>query len=62
MGRRREYHAHLVGWERGMGLSKTVTDAALLFKRRTPRLYRSIRDNTPRRLRSIINEKMTVEQ
>jgi len=61
MGRRREYHAHLVGWERGMGLSKTVTDAALLFKRRTPRLYRSIRDNTPRRLRSIINEKMTVD-
>jgi hypothetical protein len=44
-----------------MRLSKTVTDAALLLKKRAPRLYRSVRDTAPRRLRSIINEKMTVD-
>jgi len=32
-----------------------------MLKKRTPRLYASIRNNAPRGLRSIINEKMTVE-
>jgi hypothetical protein len=44
-----------------MRLSKAVTETALLLKRRTPRFYASIRNNTPRQLRSIINERMTVE-
>ncbi len=43
-----------------MRLSRTVTEAALFLKKRTPRLYASIRNNAPRRLRAIINEKMTV--
>ena len=43
-----------------MRLSKTVTDAALFLKKRTPRLYVSIRNSAPGGLRSIINEKMTV--
>ena len=42
-----------------MRLSKTVTETALLLKRHTPRLYASIRNNAPPRLRSIINERMT---
>lgn len=37
-----------------------MTETALLVKKRTPRLYASIRNNTPRKLRSIINETMTV--
>jgi hypothetical protein len=44
-----------------MWLSKTVTGTALLLKRHTPRLYASIRNNAPPRLRSIINEQMTVD-
>jgi hypothetical protein len=44
-----------------MQLSRAVTETALLLKRHTPRLYASIRNNAPRRLRSIINEKMTVD-
>lgn len=44
-----------------MLLSKTVTETALLLKRHTPRLYTSIRNNAPRSLRSIINERMTVD-
>lgn len=44
-----------------MRLSKAVTGTALMLKRRTPRFYASIRNNTPRRLRSIINENMTIE-
>lgn len=44
-----------------MRLSKAVTDTALLVKKRTPRLYRSIRDSMPPGLRSLINEKMTVD-
>ncbi len=43
-----------------MRLSKTITETAMFLKKRTPRLYASIRNNAPRRLRSIINEKMTV--
>lgn len=42
-------------------LSKTVTETALLLKRHTPRLYSSIRNNAPSGLRSMINERMTVE-
>ena len=41
-------------------LSKAVTEAALLVKRHAPRLYTTIRDNAPRGLRSIVNERMTV--
>ena len=44
-----------------MRLSKAVATTALMLKRRTPRFYASIRNNTPRRLRSIINESMTIE-
>jgi SAM-dependent methyltransferase len=44
-----------------MQLSKAVTETALLLKRHTPRLYASIRDNAPTGLRSIINERMTVD-
>jgi hypothetical protein len=44
-----------------MRLSKTVTGTALLLKRHTPRLYASIRNNAPRGLRSIINERITVD-
>jgi hypothetical protein len=44
-----------------MMLSKAVTETALLLKRHTPRLYSSIRNNAPRGLRSIINERMTVD-
>jgi hypothetical protein len=43
-----------------MRLSRTVADAALFLKKRTPRLYISIRNNAPRKLRSIVNETMTV--
>ena len=43
-----------------MRLSKTVIDAALLLKQHNPRFYASIRNNTPTKLRSIINERMTV--
>jgi len=43
-----------------MRLPRTVTDAALFLKKRTPRLYVSIRNYAPRRLRSIVNETMTV--
>jgi len=45
-----------------MRLSKTVTETALLLKRHTPRLYASIRNNAPPGLRSIINERMTVDR
>jgi hypothetical protein len=44
-----------------MQLSRAVTETALLLKRHTPRFYASIRHNTPRQLRSIINERMTVD-
>ncbi len=44
-----------------MRLSKTVTETALLLKKRAPRLYASIRNNAPRGLRSMINERMTVD-
>jgi len=44
-----------------MGLSRAVTETALLLKKRTPRLYASIRNNAPHGLRSIINERMTVD-
>ena len=44
-----------------MRLSKAVTETALLLKRHTPRFYASIRNNAPLRLRSIINERMTVD-
>ncbi len=42
-----------------MPLSQVVSDTALFFKKRAPRLYTSIRDRTPRPLRAMINEKMT---
>jgi hypothetical protein len=42
-------------------LSKAVTETALLLKRHTPRLYSSIRNNAPTGLRSMINQRMTVE-
>ncbi|MDE2473345.1 MAG: class I SAM-dependent methyltransferase [Bradyrhizobium sp.] len=44
-----------------MRLSRTVTETALLLKYRAPWLYASIRDNTPTRLRSIINARMTID-
>ena len=44
-----------------MQLSRAVTETALLLKRHTPRFYATIRNNAPRRLRSIINERMTVD-
>jgi hypothetical protein len=44
-----------------MQFSRAVTETALLLKRHTPRFYASIRNNAPRRLRSIINERMTVD-
>jgi len=44
-----------------MRLSKAVTETALLLKRHTPRFYASIRNNAPSGLRSIINERMTVD-
>jgi hypothetical protein len=44
-----------------MRLSKAVTETALLLKRRTPRLYMSIRNNAPAGLRSMINERMTMD-
>jgi hypothetical protein len=44
-----------------MHLSRAVTETALLLKKHTPRFYESIRNNAPPRLRSIINEKMTVD-
>jgi len=43
-----------------MQLSRAVTETALLLKRHTPGFYASIRDHAPRRLRAIINERMTV--
>lgn len=39
-------------------LSKTVTEAASFTKKPTSRPYVSIRNKAPRKLRSIINEKM----
>jgi hypothetical protein len=53
--------ARLAKWDYGMRLSRAVTETALLLKKRTPRLYATIRNNAPHRLRSIINEKMTVD-
>ena len=44
-----------------MQLSKTVTGTAMLLKRRAPRLYAAIRDNASLRLRSIVNERMTID-
>jgi hypothetical protein len=44
-----------------MQLSRAVTETALLLKKHTPRFYATIRNNAPRRLRSIINERMTVD-
>jgi hypothetical protein len=44
-----------------MQLSRAVTETALLLKRHTPRFYATIRNNAPRGLRSIINERMTVD-
>jgi hypothetical protein len=44
-----------------MQLSRAVTGTALLLKRHTPRLYASIRNNAPGRLRAIINERMTMD-
>jgi hypothetical protein len=44
-----------------MQISRAVTGTALLLKRHTPRFYASIRNNAPRRLRFIINERMTVD-
>ncbi|MEA2830289.1 MAG: hypothetical protein QOF22_1037 [Bradyrhizobium sp.] len=44
-----------------MQISRAVTETALLLKRHTPRFYASIRNNAPHRLRSIINERMTVD-
>ena len=41
--------------------SRAVTETALLLKRYMPRFYASIRNNAPRRLRSAINERMTVD-
>src|SRR5260221_6766120 len=40
---------------------RAVTETALLLKRYMPRFYASIRNNAPRRLRSVINERMTVD-
>src|SRR5882757_543401 len=40
--------------------SRAITETALLLKRYMPRLYISIRNNAPGRLRSVINERMTV--
>lgn len=44
-----------------MQLSRAVTETALLLKKHTPRFYATIRNNSPRGLRSIINERMTVD-
>src|ERR1700730_6843318 len=44
-----------------MQLSRAVTETALLLKRHAPRFYASIRNNAPRRLRSVINRRMTVD-
>jgi hypothetical protein len=44
-----------------MQLSRAVTETALLLKKHTPRFYASVRNNVPRKLRSIINERMTVD-
>jgi hypothetical protein len=44
-----------------MQLSRAVTETALLLKKHTPRLYASLRNNAPPKLRSIINERMTVD-
>jgi hypothetical protein len=41
--------------------SRAVTETALLLKRYMPRIYASIRNSAPRRLRSAINERMTVD-
>jgi hypothetical protein len=45
-----------------MQLSRAVTETALLLKRRAPRLYGAIRNHAPPRLRSAINERMTVDR
>jgi hypothetical protein len=47
--------------KQGMQLSRHVTGTALFLKRHTPRFYASIRNSAPRRLRSIINERMTLD-
>src|SRR5438445_555865 len=47
--------------EFSMPLSRAITGTALLLKRHTPRFYASIRNNAPRKLRSIINERMKVD-
>jgi hypothetical protein len=44
-----------------MQISRAVTETALLLKRHAPRFYASIRNNAPRRLRSVINTRMTVD-
>src|ERR1700754_5128962 len=44
-----------------MRVSRTVTGAALLLRKHAPGVYASIRNNAPRRLRSLINERMTVD-
>jgi SAM-dependent methyltransferase len=44
-----------------MGFSRAVTGTALLLKKHAPGFYASIRDNAPRGLRSLINERMTVD-
>jgi hypothetical protein len=44
-----------------MQFSRAVTETALMLKRHMPGFYASIRNNAPRRLRSIINERMTVD-
>jgi hypothetical protein len=44
-----------------MQLSRAVTETALLLKKHTPRFYTAVRNNAPRRLRSIINERMTID-
>src|ERR1700733_2624956 len=44
-----------------MPISRAVTETALLLKRHAPRLYASIQNSAPRRLRSVINRRMTVD-
>ncbi len=43
-----------------MQLSRAVTQTALLLKKHAPGLYASIRNNAPRKLRSLVNERMTI--
>jgi hypothetical protein len=44
-----------------MHLSRAVSGTAPLLKKHAPGLFASIRNNTPRGLRSLINERMTVD-